>query len=254
MNADRKADPFDNASLSAALTAAGLALPCMALAETDSTNDDAKRRLRAGGKTPFLIAANAQRAGRGRGEHLFHSPAGTGLYMSLAVPLPAEDAVTLVTPLAAVAVCRAVSRTAGVELQIKWVNDLFLGGKKVCGILSERVENAVVVGIGVNVRRAAFPAELTDIAGALESDVKRTTLAAAIVKEVLALLDSLPDLGFLSEYRARSLLLGREIAFSRNGTAYTARAVAVDDRAGLTVQHADGHIETLTSGEVSVRV
>ena len=119
--------------------------------EVDSTNLRLKEAARAGmASAPCLLIADSQTAGRGRLGRTFVSPPGAGLYMSLLCAPPAGTGSGGVTILAAVAVCRAIEELTGLSPKIKWVNDLFLGGKKVCGILAEGLEAGVILGIGVN--------------------------------------------------------------------------------------------------------
>lgn len=249
-----KSDPLTASVVRAALENEGLDIAGRVLAETGSTNDDCKRLLLGGETPPFYVLADFQRAGRGRGAHSFHSPAGSGLYCSFALALPDENSLPLVTPLAAAAVLTVVEKMTGLRLGIKWVNDLYYNGKKVCGILAERVQNGVVLGFGLNVHEADFPPDLADIAGTLSSDVPRAALFAAIAKEFFALYQNLPDDGFMSVYRERSILLGKSVHYIRNGVRVDARPVGIDARGGLIVERADGGLETLSSGEVSVRL
>lgn len=163
------------------------------------------------------------------------------------------------------AVCEAIERTTGLEPQIKWTNDIVLGGKKVCGILTEasmdmesgELEYAVT-GIGVNVFPPpdGFPPELRDVAGTVFSgapeDDERSRLAAAILERFFPLYRSLPDKSWLSEYRKRSLLTGREVRFTQSGTTYQGLVLGVDEEARLLVRLPDGRVTALSSGEVSL--
>ncbi len=236
---------------------------------TTSTNADAKAWADDGAPHGALVAAAAQTAGRGRLGRAFASPPG-GIYIST-VLRPGADFLnhqTLLTPAAAVAVCRAVARLCGVQLQIKWVNDLFCGGKKCCGILAETRLGAAgvdyaVVGIGLNyaVPPTAFPPELRGIAASLYTDgqiapVPPEQLAAAIRAELLAAFDALCAGGsgaLLAEYRSRSNVLGRRVTVLA-APPYEATALAIDDEARLVVQ-ADGGAQTaLGAGEISVKL
>ncbi|PWM26314.1 MAG: biotin--[acetyl-CoA-carboxylase] ligase [Oscillospiraceae bacterium] len=232
----------------------------------DSTNLEGKR-LAMAGVSRCAIVSDQQTAGRGRLGRSFYSPSGTGIYTTLLLrPRPDQLAdVTLLTTAAAVAVCRGLQKAAGIEAQIKWVNDIYLGGKKICGILTEGITDfesgtieSVVIGYGVNFRpNPDLPNELRPIVGAVFEDraptVDRNTLAAAMLAELIPLADDLSSRSFLPEYRSRSLLLGQEIVFSRAGERFEAVAVGIDDDGGLQVRLADGRTDTLRSGEVSVR-
>ena len=166
------------------------------LESVDSTNSLAKRMI-ANGKDenePMLITADRQTAGRGRQGKSFYSPAGTGIYMSL-VPHPNADlqnAVTATTA-ASVAVCKAIERLTDIKPKIKWVNDVYVNGQKICGILTEAVSDfesgtvtSVIIGIGINISTSDFPSDIEN-AGCLNSDVNRNELAAAVADELLEL-------------------------------------------------------------------
>lgn len=234
--------------------------------EIDSTNLEAKR-LAMTGLSRCAVIADRQTAGRGRLGRSFYSPPGCGIYTSLLLrPRPDQLAdVTLLTTAAGVAVCRALQKAAGVQAEIKWVNDLYLNGKKICGILTEGVTDfesgmieSVVIGYGINFRDDAhLPEELRPIVGSVfgaePPTVTRSALAAAMLAELLPLAEDLSSRSFLPEYRRRSMLLGREIVFSRAGGRFAAVAEGIDDNGGLVVRLPDGSRETLRSGEVSVR-
>ncbi len=174
------------------------------------------------------------------------------------------DAV-LVTIAAAVAVCLAVEETTGIQLGIKWVNDLLLGKKKAGGILTEGITafesgavEAVVVGVGLNLTDAPFPPELDGIACSLFGSGRpcatRNELAAAILRHLFFFAEDFPARSYLDEYRRRSTALGRQIEICGQGVPpRTARAVSVADDGGLTVRYPDGREETLRWGEISIR-
>jgi len=235
--------------------------------EVDSTNTLVRQAAEAGEAEGLIIIASKQTAGRGRRGRSFHSPESTGLYMTalLRPDLAAQDA-ALMTTLAAVAVAEAIEAVSGRESAIKWVNDVYLDGKKVCGILTEAAMDLetgklsfAAVGIGVNLvpPMGGFPADIQNIACAvfehLPTPDAASRLAAEIWNRFFQYYRHLPNTGFLDAYRRRSFLLGREIEVLRGNEAIPAVAIAIDDRAGLTVRYADGREETLSSGEVSVR-
>lgn len=233
------------------------------LESVDSTNNEAKRRLAVPGAERELIIAISQTAGRGRMGRAFYSPADTGLYMSLLLRRSGDfSSAVYVTTAASVAVARAIERLCDKRPMIKWVNDLYLDGRKICGILTEAVSDfesglisGLVVGIGVNLKTSDFPEELRRRATALgDSAPGRCELAAGICAELLSILDALPDTTFLADYRERSLVLGQQVDFTQNGETKTALAVNIDDRGGLIVKFDDGRTETLSSGEISLRV
>ena len=223
----------------------------------DSTNAMGKRQLVRGLNEPALIAAEYQSAGRGRMGREFFSPAGAGLYMTLVLPCgkPREEAMRI-TMEASVAVCRALGELSGQEYQIKWVNDIYYDGRKVCGILTEAVSDLeddvirfLVLGIGVNVKPAAVPEDLKAVMGWLPLPVDRNALAAGIANRIRSGMDDV-----LSYYRAHSMVLGRPIRYRENNQWKPAFALEIDDAGGLVIREEDGSVKTLSSGEISVRV
>lgn len=237
--------------------------------ETDSTNTRLKLLAEAGAPEWTVVAASKQTAGRGRLGRSFFSPEATGLYMSVLVRprLRAEDAL-LMTTAAAVATARAIEAEFGVSAGIKWVNDILVDGRKVCGILTEAaldVESGrlryAVVGIGVNISEpeGGFPPDIAAVAGSLcgrapVNAESRNRLAGRILAEFAALYRALPARGFMEEYAARSVVVGREVDILASGGRRRALAVSIDGDAHLIVRFPDGSEETLSSGEVSVRL
>lgn len=235
----------------------------VALESTGSTND-AARELAREKRGQFAVIAARQEAGRGTKGRSFFSPEGTGLYMSalLRPAMSAEDALPL-TAAAAVAVCEAAEEMGGEPLGIKWVNDILLGGKKVCGILTETslIGSSIdyaVVGIGVNIAppSGGFPRELEGVAGALFESApehSRERLASGILARLVPLSKSLQDSAFIEEYRRRSVIIGRDITVISPRGSKPARALDIDERCRLLVRCEDGKEEALLAGEVSVR-
>lgn len=229
--------------------------------EVDSTNNVCKT-LAAQGADDTAVIARRQTAGKGRLGRSFLSPEG-GLYLSvLWRGCPAGQLLT-VTPLAAVAVCRAIQQVCGAVCGIKWCNDVVLAGRKLCGILTEsqlRPDGGaewLVVGIGVNVAQTTFPADIADTATSLALcgyEVDRDVLALAILAELDGLRAALPHPDvWRAEYRARCVNMGKTVRVLRDGEARQARALDIDGEFGLTVAYEDGGRETVRSGEVSVR-
>lgn len=230
----------------------GRTLPFAHLLQTDSTNLRIKEAVRQGEiLAPFLLLADRQSMGRGRLGRSFVSPEG-GLYMSLLLRPAAPWEAGRVTLAAAVAVCRAIEELTGLFLKIKWVNDLFLHGKKVCGILAEGVGEMVIIGIGVNLVTppGGFPHEAGP-AGALDAGVDRFALAERISAHLLDDAERLHSPAILADYRARMPLVGRDISYTERGIEKHARVLGVAEDGGLMVSHAAG-IQVLRSGEVSL--
>lgn len=231
-----------------------------------STNTIAKEMAADGASEGTVIIAREQTEGRGRMGRTFYSPGVTGIYFSIILrpKLSIEDSLRITTA-CAVAVSKAIEQIAGVEAKIKWVNDIFVNDKKVCGILTEaslNFENGgleyAVVGIGLNIVTQDFPDELKSIAGSIFKDKPEDTpvtsiLVAEILNNIADTMDTLIDDKHLEEYRNRSFLIGKHILVLKGGNAIPAKAIAIDDKARLVVEYEDKSVEPLSSGEVSIR-
>lgn len=218
-------------------------LPVYVYPLLDSTSEECRRRILAG-QQQCLVLAERQSGGKGRSGKQFFSPAG-GLYMSLALPLDG-DAASL-TCRAAVATAEAIAFVTGAQCGVKWVNDLYLAGKKVCGILAEAVGGSVILGIGVNLVPQPLPEALRETVGFLDCGDRREELAAAVTARLLT-----PDPDYMEKYRRRSLVLGRTLLCRCGDREFSARALAIDDQGGLVVEGPQGR-ETLRFGEVSIQ-
>ncbi|MBQ0001142.1 MAG: biotin--[acetyl-CoA-carboxylase] ligase [Clostridiales bacterium] len=233
-----------------------------------STNQAAKRAAISGeaGHGSFVLA-RSQSAGRGRRGRQFYSPEESGLYLSVILePKGNLQESLLLTTAAATAVYRAVKKICGIDLDIKWVNDLYLNGKKVCGILTEAITDFesgdiefAIVGIGLNLYEdpEGFPEELRHIAGGIFPDkyaamkADRNALVAEIVNQ---LLDELDDLHISEEYLSRNIVPGRQISILDGDRSREAFAIKICEDGRLLVREADGTETMLSFGEVSVRI
>lgn len=232
----------------------------------DSTNEEAKRRALEGAPGGSLFIAEQQTGGKGRLGRNWVSPAGTGMWFSVLLrpgALPLRIAAT--TLLAGVAVCGAIRETTGCEAMIKWPNDIVVGTKKVCGILTEmsaemeRVE-FVVIGIGVNANGTAFPEPLRDRATSIRLETGRPVRRVALLQEILRRLEKLLQQNavaltpaFLETYKASCASLGKLVGFQREGRRITGTAVDISPEGELIVRLPDGSQETVLSGEVNVQ-
>ncbi|MBQ7038703.1 MAG: biotin--[Clostridia bacterium] len=236
--------------------------------EVDSTNTLAREFAAAGAPEGTIILADTQRQGRGRMGRQFFSPKGSGLYMSII--LRPESAVTplYITTAAAVAVAEAIEEVAGIPSSIKWVNDVYCRGKKVCGILTEGAiaDNLqyAVLGIGINVLSpiGGFPPEIESRAGAVFDEKTplaahpREELAAAIITRFWGYYAALSAKAFLQSYRKRDILKGRTVeVLDINGTVIEeVTAQGITDDFALLVVDRYGKTKALSSGEVSLRL
>lgn len=231
--------------------------------ETSSTNDLAKVFAKNGVKEGTVIIASRQTGGKGRMGRSFFSPDGKGIYMSFILkPQDNTQNTLLITSFAVVAVCRAIKKICGVNAEIKWINDVYLNGKKVCGILAEaltygnKIEH-IIVGIGINVKKTEFPEELKKIATSIENETDREVSIDELINQLLIELDELyksfSDRKFLDEIRDFSNVIGKQITVSKGNENYNAEAIGIDDEGGLEIIY-NNKREVLYSGEISVRV
>lgn len=235
-------------------------LPIEVLKSVSSTNIYAKKCAEERAER-MLVLAEEQTEGRGRRGRSFYSPYGTGLYMSLLMKVERSLAQFVpITVAAAVAVTRAVRKLSGKEAKIKWVNDIYLDNKKICGILAEAVSDAksgmltaVVVGIGVNVFTENYPEDIKDKAGSLlPGALTRNELAAEITKELLGFSKNLNAPELMEEYRRKSMVIGEEIYWMEKEIRKEGRAIGINESGNLIVETKEGRV-TLSAGEISVR-
>ena len=235
---------------------------------TDSTNTRAKEYARehAGERECVIFIADGQTAGRGRLGRSFVSESGEGIFLSVLFypDLPPEK-VTDTVAYSAVILRRAISRVAGVLPSVKWVNDLYLGGKKLAGILCECVflENekspAIIAGMGINIYKNAVNNEISDIATSIEAEtnsrISRERLTEEIIEEFLKNLSSIGSQEILSEYRESSFIIGKKVTVRPiAGEPYEATAVEILDDYSLLVEPQGGGRLALNSGEISVKL
>lgn len=229
---------------------------------TDSTNTRAKEAALAGAcPLPSLFTANGQSAGRGRMGRSFFSPADTGLYASLLFRSPLDTDRTLkLTALAAVAAAEAIEARFGIKTDIKWVNDLYLRGKKVAGILAESFvrgdDRLIVIGIGINISTADFPTVIESKAGALgitdtDTDTRRA-LALDLSRRLLsyAELDNIAPI--MEKYRRLSCVIGKNIRFLQGEREISGVAIDINESGELILELDSGERISLSSGEISI--
>ena len=231
-----------------------------------STNNTAKEMAISGAEHGMVVIANSQEFGRGRYDRQFYSPPG-GIYMSIILHPERLSFVipTLITVLAAVAVCEAVETLTKKSLCIKWVNDLYSNGKKVCGILTEAVTDFesgniqwAVVGIGVNfnTKEDDFPDDLRNIAGSILSNknqtITRNQLIAEIINEILYY-SACDREKILDKYKKRLMMLGKKILVVSTNDEYAATAVDIDDIGRLIVRTGNNEIRSLSAGEIRMK-
>lgn len=239
------------------------------LEETDSTNDQLKKLARQGAPHGTVLIADRQTGGHGRMGRSFHSPGGVGIYFSLLLrPDCAPGELMHLTCATAVAMCDAVEAAAGLRPGIKWTNDLVHGKRKLGGILTELglssrgTVDYAIIGIGINCCQSQkdFPEDIRSIAASLTmvtgKEIDRANVAAAMM-EALYRMDTilLPEKqAILERYRKDCITIGQEISLFRVGEEVRHGIAAdMDNQGALIVEFADGHRETVNSGEVSIR-
>ena len=234
----------------------------------DSTNQEVKRQALEGAGQGLVVLAEQQTRGKVCRGRSFYSSAGIGIYMSVLFrPSPEQSKdVVLVTTAASVAICRAIRKVLNEEPQIKWVNDVYFRGKKVCGILTEAVSDfesgqidTVVVGIGINyhVPEDGFPEEIRGIAGSVCTDenmIPQNSLVAAVLNELFAIYEKLSEREYMEDYRRWSNVIGKDVRFTSGDGWMDAKALDIDDNGGLLVQLDNGEKKTLRTGEITLRV
>ncbi|HGA1493398.1 TPA: bifunctional biotin--[acetyl-CoA-carboxylase] ligase/biotin operon repressor BirA [Streptococcus suis] len=236
-----------------------LQLPVHLNADSDSTQLDAKQGIEAGHTSPALYLAPYQNKAKGRFGRPFYASKSGGIYMSLRlspnVPFLEFKPYTI---LAAAAVVKAIQSLCDLDVQIKWVNDIYLGQKKVAGILTEAISSMenqrvtdVIIGVGINVHIDDFPKELRQSAGNLFDDqppFTRNQLIAAIWKAFL----ETDDKELIALYKEKSLVVGQQVSFVENQVEYKGTAIAVTDTGNLVIQLDNGKAKIISSGEISL--
>ncbi|WMJ22438.1 biotin--[acetyl-CoA-carboxylase] ligase [Paludicola sp. MB14-C6] len=231
----------------------------------ESTNQTAKKMALDGANHGTVVLSEEQTQGRGRLGRSFYSPKNSGIYMSIILrPQFDMQSSLLITTAASVAVCRAIEKLTRIQAEIKWVNDIYLNGKKVCGILTEAVTDFesgtiehIILGIGINVTTANFPDEIKEIASALlnssSNKLTRNELAAEIIYQVFEITNELQTKEFMSEYKKRSFVIGQKVNVIQPTNTFLATAIDINEQGGLVVKAEDGQVIELNTGEVSIR-
>lgn len=244
-----------------------------------STNTLAKEMALSGAPHGTVVIANEQTAGRGRFGRKFYSPMGSGLYMSIILDTSKlnQSDITRLTCYAAVITCKAIEECQGALCKIKWVNDLYIEDKKVCGILAEGVSSKrngsidkIIVGIGININTREFPEEIKDIATSIaykpiliddkilascpKAEDIRDRIAAAIINCFFAEDGDFDNEKLMAEYKSKQMIIGKKVIVISGKDKYEATAIDIDDEGRLIVRKEDGEAESIFSGEVSIKL
>ncbi len=232
-----------------------------------STNDYAKDLAKHGANKYTLVVADTQTNGKGRMGRTFISPAGTGIYMSMILrPKTSIETTQLITACVAVAISKAIDTVCNTNTKIKWVNDVFLNDKKLSGTLTEGAINFetntfdyAIVGCGINVRsiKHLLSEDLSNVATSIEDEtslkVSRSRLIAEVFNNVYLQVKDIENKHFLEDYRSRSMIIGKQVLVLEHGKETIAKAIGIDDTAGLIVQFKDGSTKVLNSGEARIK-
>ena len=237
----------------------------------DSTNDVLKDMARKGAPSGTVVISDCQTGGKGRRGRSFASPKGVGIYFSyLFKPESGLDKISNLTSWTAIAVSDAIYNAYGIDSQVKWVNDLLMNRKKICGILTEVTVEAesglidnCIIGIGINVNETSFPDEISQIATSISIEnggktFDRSKLAAELIKAMGDLVYRWPDDEYyLNRYRQSNVTVGSRIVaypqLAENSEGRSGTAIAINEDFTLKVKFDDGSVSDLRSGEVSVR-
>lgn len=235
---------------------------CVILEQTDSTNRVARTLAREGAGEYTCVVARSQTGGRGRLGRTFFSPEG-GVYLSVVLrPQISPQQSLFITVAAAVAAAEAIERLSGRKALIKWVNDIYIDGKKVCGILTEGAADGekldfAVLGLGINLFAPAggFPSEIENIAGYVLDEKPNDDTKARLIGNFLQIFSkyykNLADREYLKSYQSRSFLQGKTVTYERAGQTHCGTVCGIDENAALLVE-CNGVITALSTGEVQI--
>lgn len=233
---------------------------------TDSTNIRAKELAEEGHPSGTLVVADRQEAGRGRRGRSWDSPSGTGIFMTLLLkPEMNPNHASMLTLVAAMAVARAISKCADTEAFIKWPNDIVIGGKKICGILTEMSAqfdfiNHIVIGIGINVHNEHFPEEIAETAGSIFLQTGKRIRRAELIEQILeqfehyyAIFMETEDLsGLVKEYNSILVNMNKSVRVLDPKEPFEGKAMGITKKGELIVDTWESR-KMVSSGEVSVR-
>ncbi|MCK1217061.1 bifunctional biotin--[acetyl-CoA-carboxylase] ligase/biotin operon repressor BirA [Streptococcus uberis] len=224
-----------------------------------STQKDAKENILTNPKTPQLYLAPKQEMAKGRMNRPFFTSENGGIYMSLHLkPNVHYSDLEPFTMMAASSITKAISRLTGIDTQIKWVNDIYLGQKKIAGIITEAITSVetglitdVIIGIGLNFFIKDFPDDLNSKAGSLFS-VQPTVTRNQLIIEIWKLFTEIPVKDHIKVYKDKSLVLNRQVTFMENDTLISGKAIAITDEGHLVIRLESGQEKILRSGEISL--
>jgi BirA family biotin operon repressor/biotin-[acetyl-CoA-carboxylase] ligase len=230
--------------------------------EIDSTNNYLKNLAKDKSQNNILVVANYQTNGRGRLGRTFISDKSNGIYMSLLVrPNISINDAKKITCLTAVSINNAINELTGLNSKIKWVNDIYINNKKVCGILTEAqtsieegIIDYVVIGIGINVYKREFDESIKNIATSLEDEgatISRNELIIQIIMNIDKYLNNFTNNIYMKEYQNSSCIVGKEVELNIRGDKFKATVLKINDEGELVVRTLDNEELTVYSGEIT---
>ncbi|MGT2715098.1 bifunctional biotin--[acetyl-CoA-carboxylase] ligase/biotin operon repressor BirA [Streptococcus respiraculi] len=236
-----------------------LQIPVHLTKNSTSTQLDAKHGIERGDLSPALYLANSQRQAQGRFGRAFFAAETGGIYMTLRLrPKASFQDLKPYTLLVAAAIVKAIDQLTGIAVEIKWVNDIYLHGKKIAGILTEAVSSIeaqvvtdMMIGVGLNFHLLDFPSELSETASSLFVESPPIT-RNQLITEIWRIFFTTSEEELLALYKEKSLVLGKQVTFSQQHQHYCGVAYAITDSGALQVKLEDGSLKTLSSGEISL--
>lgn len=232
------------------------------LDSVDSTNNYLKKMKKNEKIEEMVVIADAQTAGRGRLGRSFMSNQASGIYMSILLkPTFSLEYAKKLTCLAAAATSLAIDQMAGTKTTIKWVNDIYLNSKKICGILTEgstSIEQGsleyVIIGIGINMYHQEFSEDIRKIATTIEDEtnqiISRNELIIAIINQIDAYLKNIDDHTYMHEYIKKSFVIGKKVELYQNNQVYVAKVLNITEEGELQVL-INNDVKTISSGEIT---
>ena len=234
----------------------------------ESTNIVARGMAMNGADSGTVVIAEEQTSGYGRNGKSFFSPYGTGIYMSIILNLKKEKKIfnsSFITTAAAMAVSKSIEEISNENTQIKWVNDVFINGKKVCGILTEgafsfedgKLDYAVIgIGVNVNFPKNGFPEEINNIAVSINKMQNNKDIRNILIAKILERMYEyyFNNVAFYDEYKKRSFLIGRKVSLNIDNEEHIVKVLDIDKTFALVAEFQDGKIDRIVSGSVNHRV
>lgn len=257
---------MDKLTLSEKLETKTLGKPLMFIQEIDSTNEEIKQLAQKGYPNGTTVVAETQSAGKGRLGRLWNSPTGTGLWFSFLLrPQISPNQIAGITLAVGLGVCKAIRNYTNINALIKWPNDIIIGNKKLCGILTEmttksnEIEN-VIVGVGINVNTLKFPDEINHKATSLFLETGKQVNRSDLFKNILLEIENYveyyldnPQSNIIEDYKKLCATLGKNVTVTRGNKILIGTAISISNDGDLIIKNQTGDKIYINSGEVTVQ-